>query len=67
MRDTALENMSRHVLRLWLQDLEISGPVAASLRDRRDEIRRVDTKLSREEIWNVKAIAAVAVEANKNG
>jgi hypothetical protein len=66
-REAAPTEMNRHVLRLWLQDPKRTAPLAAPLQRIWDEIYGPNTKNGREEIWNVKAMASFAMNADKNG
>jgi Taurine catabolism dioxygenase TauD, TfdA family len=65
--DTLPEDMDRHVLRLWLQDLKRTEPLAPPLQKIWDEIYGSNTANGRDETWGVKAIAAFAMNADKNG
>jgi Taurine catabolism dioxygenase TauD, TfdA family len=66
-KDTPAEDMDRHVLRLWLQDPKRTEPVAPPLQKIWDEIYGPNTANGRVETWNVKAVAAFAMNACKNG
>jgi len=66
-REAAPTEMNRHVLRLWLQDPKRTAPLAAPLQRIWNEIYGPNTKNGREEIWNVKAMASFAMNADKNG
>lgn len=66
--ETVPTDMDRHVLRLWLRDPSRTSKLSSpTLQQIWDEIYGPNTSGGRKETWNVNAIAAFAMNADKNG